>query len=1373
MKKVFLGALIVLLVGAAFAWANTVEKAATKPAVQQPTDMQYYDASDLTSSDVPAGFVLHHAPTGISMTRTVAPELTGNNAGAALTRDKNEPQLKSIDPSHYVPYTPGTVLDAPANDECSSCEAVTFPSTVSGTTVEATVDCPGLFTNDYAMVWYCVSVPYTLNNITVDFCPTYTDLNDSVYTIFPYLFSDCACAAENVIGYNNFAFNAGCYYQPLYDFLYLPGPATYYLPVYVLDYDLQPMAFEFDISVEEATPQEQGDACDNPFIIGSLPYTDDTHNSGDFNNDYEFDGGYGNLLGPDVVYELTLTECMDVTVSLCNTDPMFDTYLLIYPGDDCGGTPIFGDDDYCGAYGTSQISATLGPCTYYIVVDAYSGQSGPYVLDVTGTVCSPVPANDDFANAEDVGTTFPVTVSGTTYGANIDCPGFLDWNGVWYSFVAPNDFNDVSISFCPTEDDLPTAGIVLMDDGNCDDYIIADAASFVDCDNGSVNVEMSFYGLPGGTYYYVAYTGCVPYDFSFTIDVREQCELTCPPTATPEGETICYDGYTDDYNSGCNFEGAPPAPTTPIADGDTICGNAGHHLDAADQPVRDTDWYLFDLGTELRTFEWTGVANFPLQLLIIDAYTDCSQTPILASGTADPCETLTVSVTGTGLYYLWAGPTNDISVDCATGTYVSWVYVVPPPSNDAAVVSVDSPQYYRVPANSTSDIKASVTNFGVDPYTFDVTATIVGDVSGPLYSSTRTATNVTNADTVILQFDDFTSDCLENYTLDVTANGVGDENPDNDNLTYDFASHAFGFDGYVDGTTYWVYGLDGWPSWAVRFHVPTGYTADLSAGLMYFYSFGAQDANITPWLAYTDANDNPDIANQFWTGATQYVGPAAGAYPVQFDLSSVANQTQDFWVGFTATAGSNAFANIYGEGQLSVENAPDNNRMTDGATWYRLDDVWLNPTDVWIFCDYDLTGGTYEDGAATEVVSPAPAVIGLGPHEVIVTYENLGLVDITGATANVTVTGPGGVEFTGSESVDITVVDGSAQVDFGSWTASTGGVSYDIEASITTATNDDVCNDVVTSQCFVIAGTEAYFQNFDTDDGGFTEVIHSGPTIWQWGTDATTGSVSPPNVWGTILNGDYPINACASLVSPSLTVPAHGGALVVSVWYDLEAPGDPWDFCNVKISTDGSRYYVLTPYGGYPYVDQYPGNLCATNSLQAGFCGNSNGWKQKAWDLTPYSGQNVWISFDFASDGAVVYHGFYLDNFTIVEYEAPACLEYLPGDANMYNGSWPPQVIGSDVTYLVNYFRALPTNPSCLVGGNYAAADVNGSCSIIGSDVTRLVNYFRGSGLIETCPDWEPCWHNSGELPPSAPAGWPNCETPMVTKTVPGSSSSK
>ncbi|MCP4580937.1 MAG: hypothetical protein GY839_04925 [candidate division Zixibacteria bacterium] len=102
--------------------------------------------------------------------------------------------------------------------------------------------------------------------------------------------------------------------------------------------------------------------------------------------------------------------------------------------------------------------------------------------------------------------------------------------------------------------------------------------------------------------------------------------------------------------------------------------------------------------------------------------------------------------------------------------------------------------------------------------------------------------------------------------------------------------------------------------------------------------------------------------------------------------------------------------------------------------------------------------------------------------------------------------------------------------------------------------------------------------------------------------------------------------------------------------------------------------------------------------------------------------------------------------------------EYLPGDANMYNGIWPPMVIGGDVTYLVSYFRGPVTAPPCLLDGFWASSDANGDCVIIGSDVTKLVNYFRGQTSLSYCHEYPPAWLTTDDCPTEAPPGWPNCE---------------
>lgn len=79
---------------------------------------------------------------------------------------------------------------------------------------------------------------------------------------------------------------------------------------------------------------------------------------------------------------------------------------------------------------------------------------------------------------------------------------------------------------------------------------------------------------------------------------------------------------------------------------------------------------------------------------------------------------------------------------------------------------------------------------------------------------------------------------------------------------------------------------------------------------------------------------------------------------------------------------------------------------------------------------------------------------------------------------------------------------------------------------------------------------------------------------------------------------------------------------------------------------------------------------------------------------------------------------------------------YEPGDIN-----GDGDVIGSDVTYGVQYFRGIGAPPadSCWDDTTsswvYVAADVNGNCQFLGSDITYLVRYFRGQhNSILHCP---------------------------------------
>jgi len=105
---------------------------------------------------------------------------------------------------------------------------------------------------------------------------------------------------------------------------------------------------------------------------------------------------------------------------------------------------------------------------------------------------------------------------------------------------------------------------------------------------------------------------------------------------------------------------------------------------------------------------------------------------------------------------------------------------------------------------------------------------------------------------------------------------------------------------------------------------------------------------------------------------------------------------------------------------------------------------------------------------------------------------------------------------------------------------------------------------------------------------------------------------------------------------------------------------------------------------------------------------------------------------------------------------------YIPGDVNMHGGVWPPVAVGGDVTYLVNYFRSLPSSIPCFFDGFWASADANGDCYIIGNDVTKLVNYFRGAGGLSFCPDYPPLWPTPDDIPSLAPYGWPQCDPELI-----------
>lgn len=118
----------------------------------------------------------------------------------------------------------------------------------------------------------------------------------------------------------------------------------------------------------------------------------------------------------------------------------------------------------------------------------------------------------------------------------------------------------------------------------------------------------------------------------------------CPPGATPEGEAAC--NFPDSYNAGCFFDNVN-VPMSPIACGETVCGNSGTRISTANE--RDSDFYYLDLPTgNSSRVTVEALAQFPIEVILIDQgnfQNPCStfQSGFKATKVALPGQLLTAS----------------------------------------------------------------------------------------------------------------------------------------------------------------------------------------------------------------------------------------------------------------------------------------------------------------------------------------------------------------------------------------------------------------------------------------------------------------------------------------------------------------------------------------------------------------------------------------------------------------------------------------------------------------------------------------------------------------------------------------------------------
>jgi hypothetical protein len=198
-----------------------------------------------------------------------------------------------------------------------------------------------------------------------------------------------------------------------------------------------------------------GNDCTDPVLVtlslAALPYTDTntTCGRGDDYNDTclaEYDNG------EDIIYEVNVTEAMDVNVTL---DPCGTTYTGIAIDDTCP------PGSSCMRHSINNEATPHGFClhlepgTYYIMVDKFSWPTCIPEFTLTIDQGGPEPANDDCDNAQPVGDV--VDLPFDTRCATTDGDGKCRIGAnIWYCYTATCT-GDVTVSLCGSSFDTMLA----------------------------------------------------------------------------------------------------------------------------------------------------------------------------------------------------------------------------------------------------------------------------------------------------------------------------------------------------------------------------------------------------------------------------------------------------------------------------------------------------------------------------------------------------------------------------------------------------------------------------------------------------------------------------------------------------------------------------------------------------------------------------------------------------------------------------------------------------------------------------------------------------------------------------------------------------
>jgi hypothetical protein len=1064
------------------------------------------------------------------------------------------------------------------------------------------------------------------------------------------------------------------------------------------------------------------------------------------------------LYFPEAWHAFTLESCMDVTIDYCGTSPSFIAYTTLADDCPCGNmiSPIDYNYDDCQDGNATLYFRGLLPGTYYypVMMDPSSGTVGEYVIHMTAEDCPPQPENDNCEDvtpsALDIGQT--LTFSGTNLGATNDCDIMLGAQ-VWHAFTT-TEIMDVTIDYCGTDPVFGSVYGAITDDCPCGSFFNYTVSDENACGDG--NQSMTWYNLPPGTYYYpveVDFWGGAEGPYTINISgieslpapANDLCENAEPiggvqnmPFSTLRASadnvgdcifskdiwyvfTAPITGSATIHTCGSDFntllaiyEGAECDPLSELMtcdddDWDNDCGYASRSI----FDIHEGDSYFVQVGG----YDMDEFGDGVLTIEYGNPEIEVSPTSITGHAAVDETDSEAINISNNGTATLHF----DIGIDQHP---ITTTISAPGLKEKASFKNHQSPA--EASPRSMMDIKPGFESMYNKSYAKpdepgDVRIILEG---GDDIASAEEITSLPYADEGNTDGfnDDYDESCpYESQAPDV----VYSYSPESDGAISislcgsDYDTKLFVYEDEATPGEPYACNEDGCGTWGSRSILPA---MAVSGGHTYYIivdgGWGGGDYE----LVVDDPIEPP--ANDDCADAEQINGP------------------------FPATAyGNNLGATIDCPGPWDMH-----------AVWYKVDVPYEYNNLIVNYCEtedhiYSIFGNIFAD------CNDCNSNIYRNKSEWIECDDNRSNPELTWLSLPGPATYYIPVDFYGST------------YDYGLTVDVTEFVPCEFDCPAEAIGEDEDCGDDNNGGC---ADGEYV--------GGF-EDITCGTIICgsAWADDGSRDTdwyrlnLDQPQVVAIDGMGEFPFQMlviehnsdedCEELeiVDGFQVDQCEMGEIVTILhegeWYIWAGPSD---FQNAPCDGEGvfnnEYYFSISCEPSWLSVDMGDGSIAPGDpdlpiSVTMGAEGLPEG---------EYTGDILIYSDDPEnSEISIAVSLFIGDSFLN---------QYLPGDANMPTGIWPPQVIGSDVTYLVGYFRAI--NGPCLLGdpGFFCSADANGDCQVIGSDVTRMVTYFRGMADLSYCPDYEPAWPTPDDLPAEAPSGWPNCETPVSSEILNSSS---